>query len=162
MPFTTAVHNVFLCFFFSVKNNAWLSMLIISYRRLFSEKNKKRIIHFAYTNFVFNRLTEWPFLGRLFTNKPKYTFTKIFLKVVVHVIIIVQWNQTSRLYEIQVTIIYSHTSLVAVTAECSLKRFINKTWTGTLANSADPDQMLQNAASDQGLHCLLKLQEVKR
>ena len=30
----------------------------------------------------------------------------------------------------------------------------------TLANSADPDQMLQNA-SDQGLHCLLKLQEVK-
>ena len=29
-----------------------------------------------------------------------------------------------------------------------------------LANSADPDQMPQNAASDQGLHCLLKLQEV--
>ena len=25
---------------------------------------------------------------------------------------------------------------------------------GTLANSIDPDQMLQNAASDQGLHCL--------
>ena len=25
---------------------------------------------------------------------------------------------------------------------------------GTLANKADPDQMLQNAASDQGLHCL--------
>ena len=25
---------------------------------------------------------------------------------------------------------------------------------GYLANSADPDQMLQNAASDQGLHCL--------
>ena len=39
-----------------------------------------------------------------------------------------------------------------------------KTWTGTLgtlANSADPDQMLQNVASDQGLHCLLKLQEFK-
>ena len=31
----------------------------------------------------------------------------------------------------------------------------------TLANSADPDQMPQDAASDQGLHCLLKLQEVK-
>ena len=26
---------------------------------------------------------------------------------------------------------------------------------GTLANSGDPDQMLHNAASDQGLHCLL-------
>ena len=41
---------------------------------------------------------------------------------------------------------------------------ICKTWTetfGTLANSADPDQMLQNVASDQDLHCLLKLQEVK-
>ena len=30
-----------------------------------------------------------------------------------------------------------------------------------LANSADPDQMLQNAVSNQGEHCLLKLQEVK-
>ena len=29
------------------------------------------------------------------------------------------------------------------------------------ANSADPDQMPQNSASDQGLQCLLKLQEVK-
>ena len=28
---------------------------------------------------------------------------------------------------------------------------------GTLANSVDPDQMPQNAAADQGLHCLLKL-----
>ena len=28
-------------------------------------------------------------------------------------------------------------------------------------NSADPDQMLQNVASDQGLHCFLKLQKVK-
>ena len=31
---------------------------------------------------------------------------------------------------------------------------------GTLANAADPDQMSQNAAYDQGLQCLLKLQEV--
>ena len=31
----------------------------------------------------------------------------------------------------------------------------------TLANSADPDQTPQNAESDQDLHCLLKLQEVK-
>ena len=27
---------------------------------------------------------------------------------------------------------------------------------GTLANSADPDQTPQNAASDQGHHCLFK------
>ena len=32
---------------------------------------------------------------------------------------------------------------------------------GTLENSADQDQTQQNAAFDRGLHCLLKLQEVK-
>ena len=32
---------------------------------------------------------------------------------------------------------------------------------GTLANSADPDQKQQNETSAQGLHCLLKLQEIK-
>ena len=62
-----------------------------------------------------------------------------------------QLNQTAQLYEIQVTVIYSRAILVAVTSECSVKRFICKTWTGTLANSADPDQTL---------HCLPKLQEV--
>ena len=51
--------------------------------------------------------------------------------------------------------------LFAVTSECRVKRVIWKTWTETFANSADPDQTLQNAASDQGLHCLLKLWEVK-
>ena len=30
---------------------------------------------------------------------------------------------------------------------------------GTFASSVDPDQTLQNAASDQVLHCLLKLQK---
>ena len=30
-----------------------------------------------------------------------------------------------------------------------------------LANSVDPDQTLQNRASDQGLHCLLTVQECK-
>ena len=70
--------------------------------------------------------------------------------------------KTNRaLYEIQLTVIYSRAILVAVTSECRVKRVICKTWTGTLANSVDPDQMPQNAASDQGLHCLLKLQEVK-
>ena len=36
------------------------------------------------------------------------------------------------------------------------------TWSpikGTLANSVDPDQTPQNAASDQGLHCLHLVQE---
>ena len=42
-----------------------------------------------------------------------------------------------------------------------IKRVIGKTWTGTLANSADPDQTPQNAASDQGLLCLLTLQELR-
>ena len=49
-------------------------------------------------------------------------------------------------------------------SECCVKRVICKTCTGlstgTLANNADPDGM-QYAASDQGLHCFLKLQEVK-
>ena len=58
-------------------------------------------------------------------------------------------------------IIYNHAILVTVTSECRVKRVICKTWTRTLANSADPDQTPQNAASDQDLYCLLKLQVVK-
>ena len=57
--------------------------------------------------------------------------------------------------KIQVTFIYSRAILVALTSECS------KTCSEILTNSADPDQTPQNAASDQGLHCLFKLQEVK-
>ena len=57
--------------------------------------------------------------------------------------------------------IYSHAILVAMTSDFRVKRVIYKTWTGTLANSPDQDQTPQNAASDLGLHCLLKLQEVK-
>ena len=86
-------------------------------------------------------------MGRLFT----------FIKVVVHVIITDQW--------IQVTVIYSRSSLVAVTSECCVKRVICKTWTdfstGTLENKTDQDQTPRITASDQGLHCLLKSQEVK-
>ena len=37
---------------------------------------------------------------------------------------------------------------VAATSECSIKRIICKTWNGILANSADPDQTPQKAASD--------------
>ena len=62
--------------------------------------------------------------------------------------------------KIQVMVIYICAILGTVASGCSVKMVICETWTGTLANSADPDQMPQNAASDQGLHCLLKLQEV--
>ena len=42
-----------------------------------------------------------------------------------------------------------------MTSECRVKRVVCKTWTGTLTNSAEPDQTPQNAASDQRLHCLV-------
>ena len=64
-------------------------------------------------------------------------------------------------YKIQVRVINSRAVLVAVTLQCRVKRDIYIALTVTHANSADTDQMLQNTASDQGLHCLLKLQEVK-
>ena len=79
-----------------------------------------------------------------------------------HVIIIDQWNQTARLYEIKVTFIYSRAILDTVTSECRLKRVICKTWSGRVANSVDPDQTPQIVASDQGLQCLLEVQDVKR
>ena len=54
-------------------------------------------------------------------------------------------------------VIYSGAILVIVTSECSAK----KTWTGAFAKGADLDQTPQNAASNQGVDCMLKLQEVK-
>ena len=56
---------------------------------------------------------------------------------------------------------YSHAILGAAAAVCRVKRIICKIWARTLAKSADPDQMLHSAASDQSLHCLLKKQEIK-
>ena len=61
----------------------------------------------------------------------------------------------------QVTVVYSRTILFALTLECIVKWVICKTWTGTLENTADPDQTPQNEASDQGLHFLFKLLQVK-
>ena len=55
---------------------------------------------------------------------------------------------------------YIHANLVTVISECRVKRVLCKTWTGTLANSAESHQTPQNAASDQSLQCLLKLQAV--
>ena len=41
---------------------------------------------------------------------------------------------------LQVKVIYSRAILVTVTSECTVKRVICKTWTGTLAYSSDQDQ----------------------
>ena len=97
-----------------------------------------------------------PFFRSIVYNRSLVYVHQNFLKVVVHVIIIDQWNQTALLYEIH----DSRAILVTVTSVCRVKEVICKTWTGTLANSSVPDQTSQNAASDQGLQCLLKLQDL--
>ena len=86
------------------------------------------------------------------------TYAKISLRLLSTVVIILidQWNHIARLYGIQVTAIYSRAILVAMTSECRVKRVICKTWTGTLANSADPDQTPQK-----GLHYVHKLHEIR-
>ena len=84
----------------------------------------------------------------------RYTWTRISLR----------FTWLSMISEIKprvVTVMFSRAILVTPTSECRVKRIICKTWTGTLANGADPDQTPQNAASDQSLQCLFKLQEVK-
>ena len=57
--------------------------------------------------------------------------------------------------EIQVTVIDCRGIRVAVSLEWRVKRVICKTWTGSFANNADPDQNQQNTVSDKGLHSLL-------
>ena len=57
-------------------------------------------------------------------NRSRVYIHQNFLKVVVHVIIIDQRNQIARLYEIQVTLIYSRSILVAVTSEGRIKKII--------------------------------------
>ena len=76
-------------------------------------------------------------------------------------IIIDQRNQTTRLYATQVTVFYNRAILVAVNSECRVKSVTCKIWPGKLSNGADPDQTPQNAAPDQGMHGLFKLQAVK-
>ena len=49
-------------------------------------------------------------------------------------------KSNNAFYEIQVVIINSRAIVATVTSECCVKRVICKTWTGTLANSADQDQ----------------------
>ena len=98
--------------------------------------------------------------GSIVYNRSLINIHRYFLNVDVHVIIIEPWNQTAHLYEIQVTVIYSRAILVTVMSEYQVKRVICKTWTGTLANSADSDQTPLNAAFNQGQQYVLKLQEV--
>ena len=45
--------------------------------------------------------------------------------------------------------------LIYSPANLSKPFYVQRPIFGTLSNSADADQTLQNAASDQGLHCLL-------
>ena len=66
-------------------------------------------------------------------------------------------------------VIYSRAVLVKVTSNSVQRGVFVKPGLGgvlvhctcTLTNSVNPGQTPQNAASDQGLHCLLKLQEYK-
>ena len=58
--------------------------------------------------------------------------------------------------EIQVPVIHKRCDVRVLLIEV-----ICKTRTGTFANSANPDQTPQNAASDRCLYCLLELQDVK-
>ena len=62
-------------------------------------------------------------------------------------------------------VIYSHAIHVAVMSEYCVKRVNCTNWAqlcaGTLANSADLDQMPHNTVSPQDLHGLLKLQAEK-
>ena len=63
-------------------------------------------------------------------------------------------------------VIYSHAILVsprqsAVDGGLSVKPRLVHLRHWQIQCSADPDQKPQNAVSDESLHCLLKLQEVK-
>ena len=53
--------------------------------------------------------------GSIVYNRATVYIHQNVLNVVVYVIIIDQWNQTARLYEIQLTVIYSRAILVVVT-----------------------------------------------
>ena len=58
-------------------------------------------------------------------------------------------------------VIYNTAMLVTAISECRVKKVISRTWTGTLANSADPHQTPQNTASDQGRQCLIKYKKLR-
>ena len=49
----------------------------------------------------------------------------------------------------------------SIQSKFTLPIYAYRPFCGTYANNADPDQTLQNAASDQGLHCLLTESSIK-
>ena len=79
-------------------------------------------------------------LGRLFTIKPNYTYTKISLRLLSTWLSLTNAIKPRGLYEKQVSVIYSRAILVAVTSGCSVRRVICKIWTDTLTNSTDPER----------------------
>ena len=101
-------------------------------------------------------------VGVIVYNRAKVYMHQNFLKVVVCVIIIGQWNQTARFkYEMQVNVYFLSRYSLHCDIWVRVKRVIYKIWTGTLENSPYPDQTPQNTASDRCLYCLFQLQEVK-
>ena len=66
-------------------------------------------------------------IGSIVYNRAIVYKRQNFIKVVVYVIIIDQWSSATRLYNIQLTVIYSHAILVTMTSECNVKRVICKT-----------------------------------
>ena len=103
---------------------------VVSYVKIVWKKKKKNLPSVSsHITRLFNlTLKTWslPILGLIVYKQAIVHIHQNFLKVVVHMIIIDQWSQTVHLYKIQVTIIYSCTTLVYVTSElaseCCVKR----------------------------------------
>ena len=93
------------------------------------------------------------FFGRIFTIYPEYTKTNFPLGWYLHDY---QWPMKSNRALDGLTV---H-NMEPTTCDLRTELF-SEIWTklsaGTQANRADPDQTTENAVSDLGLHCLLKL-----
>ena len=110
-----------------------------NYKNFLSENFQFLVLKFpAYLNrHVFVMISH--FRAIVYTRAKVYIHQNFFKEILV--IIYDHSNKTARLYELLLTVIYSRAILVAVTLECHVKWVICKTWTGTLANNAGPDQM---------------------
>ena len=156
----------------TLKHNILITLYLYeNCTRVFSTMTIQLCIKFASINALFLVTFFEPILVFVRITKRKSTTTywlaMVFFTITYSLFHSLLWRrfspllkQIARLYEIQVTVIYSRAILITVTSECRVKRVIFKTWTEALANSAGPDQILQNVASDKGLHCLLRLQGV--
>ena len=88
--------------------SAW----IISFRLLWFVKSARL------TKNLYRWLALKALFGSIIYNLSIVYIRQNFLEIVVHVILIDQLNQIARLYEIQVTVIYSRAILVTVMSEC--------------------------------------------